>query len=195
MKIRTLIFILFLLFFGIHSVFGNADDLGWPRWRGPNGDGLSTETDWNPETLAGGLNVLWKVDVGVGYSNIVIKNNRLYTMGIGQKRKENVVYCLNANNGEVIWQYTFETSQSIQWPQSTPIIDGKSVYALSKEGLLLCLKAKNGKVRWQRDLVSEYDVVKPHYDFAGSPVIEGDLVILNVYLSGIALNKNTGEMV
>jgi hypothetical protein len=25
----------------------------WPRWRGPNGDGISKETDWNPRALAG----------------------------------------------------------------------------------------------------------------------------------------------
>jgi len=23
----------------------------WPRWRGPNGDGVSRETNWNPKAL------------------------------------------------------------------------------------------------------------------------------------------------
>ena len=59
----------------------------------------------------------------------------------------------------------------------------------------MCLEAKNGKLRWKKDLVSEYDVVKPYFDFGGSPVIEGDLIILTANTSGIALNKKTGEMV
>ena len=123
-------------------VNGIADDFDWPRRRGPNGDGISQETDWNPEALVGNPKILWKVDVGAGRSNIAIKNNHLYTMGIGKKRKENAVYCFNANNGEAIWQYTFETMKNLQWPQSTPSIDGKYVYAISKEAVLLCLKAK-----------------------------------------------------
>ena len=29
----------------------------WPRWRGPKGDGISTETGWNPKDLKGGTKV------------------------------------------------------------------------------------------------------------------------------------------
>ena len=32
----------------------------WPRWRGPNGDGVSTETDWDPGALARGPKLLWE---------------------------------------------------------------------------------------------------------------------------------------
>ena len=163
---------------------------GWPRWRGPNGDSISTETDWDPKALAGGPKILWKADVGLGYSNVVIKNNRLYTMG--RKRESNIVYCLNAKTGKEIWQYVFNSAQETQ---STPCIDGESIYTLSKAGILLCLKANNGKLRWKRDLVSEYDVTKPYYGFAASPVIEGDLIILTANNYGMALDKRTGEMV
>jgi len=37
--------------------------------------------------------------------------------------------------------------------------------------------------------------VKPYYGFTGSPVIRGDLVLLTANTAGMALNKNTGEMV
>jgi outer membrane protein assembly factor BamB len=186
MKTRTLIFSLFLLLSGIITVHGNADDFDWPRWRGPNGDGISNETDWNPEALAGGPNILWKMDIGVGYSNVVIADNILYTSG------SDGVFCLKAESGEKIWQYTFER---VTLPQSTPTMDGKFVYALTPEGILLCLKTKNGKLRWKKDLVSKYDVTRPKYSFATSPVIEGDLIILNINLSGIALDKKNGKIV
>ena len=178
--------LIFLLILGNCGIVTKGEQLDWPRWRGPNGDGISNETNWDPEALAGGPKILWKVDVWMGYSNVAIKDNRLYTMGIKG------VYCLNAETGEEIWQYSFKSPQG---PQSTPTIDGKYVYALTRKGILLCLKAKNGKLRWKKDLVSEYDIVKPFYEFAASPVIEGDLIILTANTSGIALDKKTGKMV
>jgi len=162
--------------------------VGWPRWRGPNGNGISDETNWDPEALAGGPKILWKVDIGISYSNVAIKDNRLYTMG----RRE--VYCLNAETGREIWQYPLE-SIYYPHPESTPTIDGEYVYVLSIDGILLCLETKNGKLRWQKDLVTEFDVTKPRYKFAGSPVIEGDLIILTANTSGLALDKKTGKLI
>lgn len=194
MKTRTFI-VLFTLIFVTCAFHGIAEDFDWPRWRGPNGDGISMETDWNPEALDGGPKILWEADVGVSYSNVAIMKNRLYTMGIGDNWKENAVSCLNAVNGELIWQYTFETSHSSQWPHSTPTIDGKYVYALSKDGLLLCIKAKNGKLRWMKNLVEEYKTEEIPYGYTGSPVIEGDRIILNVNTAGIAVDKETGDLI
>jgi len=176
----------FFLILGNCGIGTKADEADWPRWRGPNGDGISIDANWDPEALAGGAKILWKADVWMGYSNIAIKDNRLYTMGMKG------VHCLNAETGEEIWRYSFSSPQG---PQSTPTIDGKYVYALTRKGILLCLKAKDGKLRWKKDLVSEYDVVTPFYQFAASPVIEGDLIILTANTSGIALNKKTGKMV
>jgi outer membrane protein assembly factor BamB len=164
----------------------SAEDNGWPRWRGPNGDGISMETDWNPEALNGGAKVLWRLETGYGYSNVSIRGNRLYTIGIKG------VYCLNAETGEEIWHYSFDHHLEFQ---STPIVEGKSVYALSLGGEMYCWKEKNGKLRWVRDLVSEYELRRPNYGFAASPVIEGETIILTANNSGLALNKKTGEKV
>jgi outer membrane protein assembly factor BamB len=144
------------------------------------------ETDWNPEALVGGPKILWKAEIGLGYSNVVTKDNRLHTCG------HKGMYCFKADTGEEIWQYSFER---LTLPQSTPVIDGGFVYALTTEGILLCFEAKNGNVRWEKDLVREYDITKPKYSFATSPVIEGDLVILNLNLSGVALHKRNGNRV
>ena len=55
--------------------------------------------------------------------------------------------------------------------------------------------SKKGKLLWQKDIVSEFDVTKPLYKFAGSPVIEGDLIMLTANTFGLALDKKTGEKV
>ncbi len=190
MKTRTLIIILSICLFGTCLTYGIADDFEWPRWRGPNGDGISNETNWDPKALAGGPKILWKVDVRRGYSNVAIKDNRLYTMG--QEVIENVVICLNAETGEEFWRYSFKGFLDLH---STPTIDGKYVYVLSPEGILFCLKAKNGKVRWMRDLKDEFETEDISYGYSGSPVIVDDLIILNVNTAGIALDKKTGDLI
>ena len=190
MKTRMYVCILVILIFSLCTQYSIAEDFDWPRWRGPNGDGLSSETEWDPAALAGGPNILWKADVGAGYSNVAIKDNRLYAMGL--KERKFTLFCLNAENGKEIWRYQFEHLEN---PQSTPTVHGKRVYALSKDGVLLCLNAKNGKLQWKKDLVSEYDAVRPFYGFAASPVIDENLIILTVNISGLALDKKTGKMV
>jgi outer membrane protein assembly factor BamB len=190
MKIRMIAVVYTICILSICVQNGIAEEFDWPRWRGPKGNGISLETDWNPEALDGSPEVLWRANVGTGYSNIAIADNRLFTMGT--QRGGNYVFCLNAETGEEIWKYVID---EVKDPQSTPTVDGKYVYVLTRDGVLVCLKVKNGKLRWKKDLVSELGVVKPFYGFAGSPVIVGILVILTANTSGIGLNKKTGEVV
>ena len=195
MKSRTLIFILSIWLFGTCLTYGIADDFEWPRWRGPNGDGISMETDWDPEALAGGPKILWKTNVGMGFSNIAIKGKYIYTMGHNNREKEDSVYCLNVDSGEEIWRYSYTSKMGSSGAQTTPTIDGKFLYTLSVDGQIFCFKSKNGKVRWKKDLVNDLKSLESEYGFATSPVVEGDLVILNAKTSGIALNKKTGDKI
>jgi len=138
---------------GVSKIQG---EVGWPRFRGPTGDGISRESDCDPEALAGGPRLLWRTDVGRGLSNVVIKNNRLYI--IGSKPEGTVeVLCLDAETGAKIWQHSLDEPQP---PYSTPTLDGKYVYVLSHNGILLCLRAKNEKIQWKKDIVNEFQVEK-----------------------------------
>ncbi len=188
MKTRIFVSVLVIFVFGISTKYGISDDFDWPRWRGPNGDGISLETDWNPEALVGGSKILWKVNIGMGHSNVVIKDNRLYTLGM--RKGDLHVYCLNAETGDEIWRHLIDDYYD---PQSTPAIDNKYVYALSRNGILVCLKAKNGKIRWKKDIMEEFFTEKLHYGYAQSPVVDGDLLLLNINTAGIAVNKKTGD--
>jgi hypothetical protein len=137
MNIRTFIIILLTLIFVMCVVGGIADNFDWPQWRGPNGDGISMETDWNPGALSEGPKILWKVEIGKGLSNIAIKNNYLYTTGY--QDGEDIVYCLNAETGEEVWRYSYPHRYLGGYggaTQSTPIVEDMYVYALSIEGIL-----------------------------------------------------------
>ena len=54
----------------------------WPQWRGPNRDGISTETGLLRKWPEGGPKLLWEITgLGIGYSSVAISGGRLYTMG------------------------------------------------------------------------------------------------------------------
>ncbi|MCH1439331.1 MAG: hypothetical protein L7W43_06735, partial [Rubripirellula sp.] len=74
--------------------FGTGLAADWPRFRGPHNNGVSEEADWNANWAVGGPPILWRSDIGTGYSSVVVAHGRLYTLG----NEENVdtVYCLNA---------------------------------------------------------------------------------------------------
>src|SRR5665647_2950301 len=84
--------------------FTNVQAENWPNWRGPNGDGTSSETNlpvkWDSTT-----NVLWKSPVpGIGYSSPVIWNDKLFTLTALPETQEKFLLCYNAKNGQLLWQ-------------------------------------------------------------------------------------------
>jgi outer membrane protein assembly factor BamB len=162
----------------------------WPRWRGANGGGISTEAGWNPRALEGGAKVLWKADVGAGYSDVVIQDGRLYT--IGGIEDGTVFTCLDAASGRPVWQRRFDRYQE---PQSTPVVDGDRVYGLFKDGTLVCLGTADGTVAWRKSLSGDLGAKAGVYGWASSPVVLGSLLVLNVNDSGVALDKRSGETV
>src|SRR5210317_1104906 len=74
----------------------------WPVWRGANGDGISSESGWNPKAVKP-LNIKWSIELGRGYSAVSTHSGRAYTMG--NKKNEDTIYCLDAGNGKVIWTH------------------------------------------------------------------------------------------
>lgn len=78
----------------------------WPRFRGPDNNGVSQETDWSAKWSSAGPPIDWRLAVGTGYSSVAIAEGRLYTLG----NEENVdtVYCLDAETGKEIWTHSYD---------------------------------------------------------------------------------------
>ena len=66
----------------------------WPNWRGPDHDGISKETAWNPAAVSA-RKVAWEAEVGVGYSTVAVANGKVYTAGNIHKDTD-AVSCLDA---------------------------------------------------------------------------------------------------
>ncbi len=171
-----------------------ADD--WPQWRGPQRNGISLETNWSDTWPESGPKILWRAQVGTGFSSIAVANGRLFTMG--NSSDVDSVWCLNALTGKKIWQHSYPADLDDRFfeggPTSTPVVDGDRVYVLSRQGLLVCLQIENGEMHWSKNIAAETAAAIPGWGFAGSPVIHNNLLLLNVGSAGTAVNKHNGEV-
>jgi outer membrane protein assembly factor BamB len=167
---------------------GLAED--WPCWRGPHGNGHSHEKAWNPSALTENARILWRTNVGPGYSAVSVSNNRIVTMG--SKRRRGHVVCLNAGTGKRLWRTDYEYRHfDYAGPRATPLIDETHVYALTEGGHLICLELETGTLVWSRNLVQDGSYL-PGHGFSGSPILVGEKLILNACRHGMAVNKRTG---
>lgn len=166
----------------------------WLSWRGPDGNGISQETGWNPA----GVEVLWTKELGDGYSAVSVRDGRLYTMGHepgDDKAGTDTVYCLDARTGKEIWTFSYPSATGqYKGPLATPVIDGSSVYTVSRGGLVICFDEESGKVNWQTDVLAATGNENIKWGVASSAVIEEDLLLLNIGSAGTALKKQTGAV-
>jgi len=185
----------FWIAFAIVAGAAHADD--WPQWRGPARNGISAESGWVDTWPADGPRILWKAEVGIGFSSFTVANGRAYTLG--HANETDTVFCLDADKGQVLWYHPYPSELGDKFfeggPTSTPTVDGDRVYSISKWGDLFCFNAASGKILWSNNVAKESGAPIPSWGFGGSPLIQGDLLILNIGEAGLALNKTTGGLV
>ncbi len=161
----------------------NLSAADWPQWLGPNRDGCSAETGLMTAWPKDGPKRLWQRDVGAGYSGPVVAGNRLILFHRLKDRE--VVECLDPASGKKQWDFSYATAFDDAYgkgngPRSTPVIQGKRVVTLGAEGWLHCLNLETGRKIWDRRLHSDYKVPASFFGVGTSPVIEQDLVLVNV---------------
>jgi outer membrane protein assembly factor BamB len=179
-NLKSFGFILILLI--IHPTFV-AQAQNWPCFRGPDGDGTSTETNlpthWDSVT-----NVLWKSPVpGFGHSSPIIWEDKLFTFTAFPETQEKVLLCYDCKNGNLLWQKTvlkntFENKHNDNsYASGTPATDGTLVYLsfLDEQDAVVAAYDFTGKQIWIQRPGTFYS---PH-GYSCSPVLFGDKVIIN----------------
>lgn len=169
----------------------------WSIYRGSNHDGISTETGWLAEFGGDGPQVLWEAEVGTGFAAFTVAEGKVYTTGHADEA--DTLFCLSASDGKVVWKHTYPADLGDKYYEggtsATPTVEGGKVYHLSRWGDVFCFDAATGQVVWNKNVQKETGAKIPDWGFAGSPYLTGDLVILNVGQSGMALKKASGETV
>jgi hypothetical protein len=173
----------------------------WPSWRGPRGDGTSTEKGL-PLTFSPEKNVRWKIALpGTGFSSPIVQGDRVFVTTCLEDKGTRELLCLDRKTGKTLWSQTVLTAKLEEkhrlnsYASATPATDGEHVYVAflaAPQMQVICYNAEGKKV-WQR---SPGKLLSKH-GFCSSPILHKDLVILNGDQDAqafiVALDKRTGE--
>ncbi len=177
----------------------------WPGWRGPRGDGTSTETGV-PLTWSRTDNIAWKTPIpGIGHSSPIVWGDRVFVTSCVENEGKRLLLSLDRRTGKVLWERVVLTAKLEgkhklnSYASATPVTDGRHVWVSFLEYpnmQVACYDFEGNKV-WQK---SPGKLLSVH-GFCSSPVLHKDLVILNgdqdargedrAFL--VALDKSTGE--
>jgi outer membrane protein assembly factor BamB len=173
----------------------------WPQWRGPTRDGVWRETGIVGKFAGPELALRWRAPVGSGYSGPTVADGRLYVTD-RQTEPEQVerVHCLDWQTGRKLWTYTYacryESVSYTAGPRAAVSIDEGRAYALGTMGHLHCLDVANGTLLWKKVPGVDYAVRVPQWGVAAAPLVDGDLVVLQLGAAEgaclVALDKRTG---
>jgi len=178
-------------------IFSTAQAADWPNYRGPNYDGISTETGWSATWPKDGPKMLWKYSLGTGFASMAVSNGRVYALG--NIDDNDFLYCLDAATGKEIWKTSYPCplykKSHEGGPCATPTINGDAIYTFSKDGDAVRFKVSTGEIVWHKNLNKDFGLKHPTWHFSGSAFVAGDLVIYNAGTYGIALKKADGSPV
>lgn len=182
-----------LIIAGVSSPFALAQN--WPQAAGPHGD-------WSTHTAAEvpaafnvitGENILWTKPLDEsGQGGIVVWEDRIFLTILepyvaasaeDEKKTSSIrALCLDAANGETLWEYTIESPVESQYmggfsdlTSPSPITDGEFVWFTNGGGKLVCLDWQ-GQPVWERSWRLENDILKPEKDFPFNKQFEPFLV-------------------
>jgi len=177
----------------------------WPGFRGPEGIGWDYHTDvpteWDGPS---GQNIFWKIPIPhPGYNSPIIWGKRIFLSGAD--RRTQVVYCIDADSGEILWQTELndipgsperrpQVTEDTGFAAPTMTTDGTRVFALFATGDIACLDFE-GKRIWAKNL----GVPENHYGHASSLITYQDLLLVqydqNTGGRLLALRTQSGDMV
>ncbi len=175
------------------TMFALADN--WPQWRGPQGTGVSHETNlplnWNDQR-----GIVWKAELPEwGDSTPAIWGDAIF---VTAHHDDNLLLIkLDRAKGKIEWTQTVGTGSVKRAPikaksaderreqkfhnlhnlaSPSPVTDGQHVVAHFGNGELACYDFA-GKQLWQHNLQDEYGTYTIWWGHANSPVIVGTSVI------------------
>jgi outer membrane protein assembly factor BamB len=188
----------------------NAND--WIQWRGPNENGFVELSDLPDSWEPGGRNVLWRAPYGTRSAPLV-HGGRVFMInraGSGVSQQERIM-ALDLDTGKVVWEHRFNVfltdivAHRLGWSNLAIDPETGTVYGHGVQGLFFCI-SHDGRIIWQRSLTEEFGRISGYGGRTNSPVVDGDLVIINFLSSGwgphgpglhrfMAMDKLTGAVI
>lgn len=187
--------------------FPGIDEIrkNWPGFRGPEGNGIAYHTDvpteWDGKS---NKNIIWKIPIPLpGFNSPIVWGDKIFLSGAD--RKNQVVYCIDAGSGKILWQAEVKdipgtpdkppkTTDDTGYAAPTMTTDGQRVFAIFATGDIACFDFV-GKPIWAKSL----GVPGNHYGHSSSLITYQDLVLVQYdQKTGgrlIAMKTDTGILV
>jgi outer membrane protein assembly factor BamB len=156
----------------------------WPQFRGPTGQGIASGAGplkWSKDT-----GIAWKMPLSAqGWSSPVIADGKIILTG---SRKDGdtthlTAFALDVATGKTLWNIdlfkpTEEEMKALHGKNSlassTPVIADDIVYVHFGHMGTAALRLADGEVVWKKQIS-----YKPMHGNGGSPIIVGDLLVVN----------------
>ncbi len=166
----------------VMSPLGAAD---WTQFRGPNGDGVSSET--GVPTRLEPTSITWSIALpGRGFSSPLIVGDKVFvTAGSGARQDRLHVLCFRVSDGALLWERQFwatgrtMTHEKIGAATPTPASDGKAVYAIFSSNDCVALDL-DGRLLWFRGLGRDYPNASNSLGMSSSLVVVDGVVVAMV---------------
>jgi outer membrane protein assembly factor BamB len=181
-------------------MLGLAQGQNWPRFRGPNGEGIDEAANIPAHWTADDYR--WRIQLsGVGYSSPVVWGERVFVTSALEEDGRQLVHCRSAVDGHQYWRREFPASTYAKshlnsYASPTPAVDADRLYcswATPREYNVAALDHRTGDVLWRRDL----GPFQSQHGPGASLMVVGDLVVVPNDQDGessvVALEAKTGR--
>jgi outer membrane protein assembly factor BamB len=177
----------------------NAFAEDWPQYLGPHRNSVSSESGILRTWPADGPEVLWTVDVGIGFGGPVIRDGQVYLLDRDDKTGDNL-RCLDLSSGKELWNFAYEAPGSVMFPgsRSIPAVEGGHVYSCGPYGDLYCIDIGTHKPVWHKNVWKDFGGGQiPRWAITQNPLIYKGMCILasQAPQAGVvAYDKLTGQV-
>lgn len=164
---------IFVAFTVCATVYG--DDT-WPQFRGPTGDGVSTErcpTEWSEET-----NVDWKAKIeGIAWSQPIVWKQHVYlTTAVSSKQPKPV-------KGDTSPGFSLFSGGGL-----SRVVGGGTPADIDVEWKLICLDYESGERKWEKSIQQGQPAIAIHRSnsyASETPITDGEHLYVQIAMSGL----------
>lgn len=191
------VFVLAACVLSLPAVVSTTMTDDWPQWRGPNRDGISTETGLLKSWPQGGPPLAWRAQgAGEGYSSFAVADGTMYTLGA--RGGDEFVMAFSAADGKKVWETRlgrrFDNDRG-SGPRSTPTVDGERLYVFGASGDVAALDRASGKTVWTVNVLQRFGGSNIVWGLSESPLVLSDRILVAAGGSKgsiVALRKSDG---
>lgn len=178
----------------------------WPRWRGPQADGVA-EGGHPPIRWSDTDNIQWSVKLqGWGTSSPVVFGSKVFVTTEVKHEGQKTLWtiCLDRTDGHELWRHDFgfgtnqRTHEKSNLATNTPAVTKDAVY-VAFGNAEIARYSHDGKLVWVKRYIPEFGDPKMAWGYALSPLVLDDSILFPwdhhtgpCYLIG--LNPQSGEI-